>query len=449
MRNKPLSVQIWLFLGATLAAVLFVVVLGPIVFRGFFIPDIYQLIETSQESFLADGLPDPQEHLPPDSRGPQLPRVTHFYLSKTEGKISPPHLHPAFLAEVKENAGLQREQSRRYKTEAGGDAIFYVIRRVDNDFLVSFMSDIFHDNVFLTLFRRLIKLILLIFLVSLLPSLWLAKYITRPLVALEAHVRQIASRDWSTPIQLDRSDEIGRLAASVEWMRSQLSSQEQERRIFLQDISHELKTPVMVIRSYARSINDGIFPKGDIYSSIEVIEQEAERLERRVRQLLYHTKLDYTAGKLNIEPFALAELVEDIIDRMRWRRPELEWNLELVPVTLNGDREQWMVALENLLDNQIRFAKKQIAVCLTSYPAYAALSIQNDGPPIDREIKNTLFEPYRKGPSGEFGLGLSIVRRVAENHSAQIQVCEEEGAVAFRLTIPHSRWQITEFYLPK
>ncbi|MBS3946739.1 MAG: HAMP domain-containing histidine kinase [Dethiobacter sp.] len=439
MKNKPLSVQIWLFLGATLAVILFLAVLVPIVFRGFFTPDIYQLIETSQESFLAGGLPDSLDPLPPDSQGPQGPRITHFYLSEAKGETIPPRLHPAFLAEMKENAGLQREPSRRYKLETDSGAIFYVIRRVEGDFLVSFMRDVFHDNVFLTLFRRLIKLILLIFLVSLLPSLWLAKYITRPLVELEEHVRRIANRDWSTPIQLNRRDEIGRLAASVEWMRSQLSNQEQERRTFLQNISHELKTPVMVIRSYTRSISDGIFPKGDIHSSILVIEQEAERLERRVRQLLYHTKLDYSAGKLNMEPFDLAELVEDIIDRMRWRRPELEWNLELVPVTLNGDREQWMVALENLLDNQIRFAEKQIAVSLTSPPGQAVLRIWNDGPPIDREILSTLFEPYRKGPGGEFGLGLSIVRRVAENHCALIQTSEEDGGVAFHLVIPRNR----------
>jgi len=439
MKNKPLSIQIWLFLGATLAAVLLMAVSVPIVFRGFFTPDIYQLIETSQETFLAGGLPDPLELLPPDSHDPQRPRIMHFYLSETGGEITPPRLHPIFLAEVKENARLQQEPSRRYKLETDNGAIFYVIRRVEGDFLVSFMSDIFHDNVFLTLFRRLIKFILLIFLISLLPSLWLAKYITRPLVTLEAHVRQIANRDWSTPIHLNRSDEIGKLAASVEWMRSQLSSQEQERRTFLQNISHELKTPVMVIRSYARSINDGIFPKGDIYSSILVIEQETERLERRVRQLLYHTKLDYTAGSLNIEPFDFAELVEEIVDRIRWRRTELEWNLELIPVTLNGDREQWMVALENLLDNQIRFAEKQIAVSLTSDSGHAALRIWNDGPPIDPEILSNLFEPYRKGPSGEFGLGLSIVRRVAENHSAQIQTYEEDGGVTFRLVIPRSR----------
>ena len=58
MKNKPLSVQIWLFLGATLATVLLVAVSIPIVFRGFFTPDIYQLIEASQESFLANGLSD-------------------------------------------------------------------------------------------------------------------------------------------------------------------------------------------------------------------------------------------------------------------------------------------------------------------------------------------------------------------------------------------------------
>lgn len=442
MKNKPLSIQIWVFLGGTLAAILLLALLAPIAFRGLFTPDIYVSIENAQESFLSDGFSDSLEIPLSDTQDPQGPRITHFFLAKSGSLKAPTRLHQVFLAEVRENAITQQEQSQRYKLETDAGTIFYVIRQVQADgqegFLVSYMRNVFHDNLLRALFRRLIHITVFIFIISLLPSLWLAKYITRPMVALEAHVRRIADRDWSTPIHLDRSDEIGRLAASVEWMRSQLSSQENERRTFLQNISHELKTPVMIIRSYTRSIHDGIFPKGDIYSSVEVIEQEAERLERRVRQLLYHTKLDYTIDQKNIEPFDLSELVEDIVDRMRWRRPELEWNLELTPAMVEGDREQWMVALENLLDNQIRFADKRIVITLNREDATVALRIWNDGPSIDPNVLSTLFEPYRKGLNGEFGLGLSIVRRVAKNHNAVIRASEEDAGVAFHLSIPSS-----------
>ncbi|MCG6197942.1 sensor histidine kinase, partial [Anoxybacillus sp. LAT_38] len=76
------------------------------------------------------------------------------------------------------------------------------------------------------------------------------------------------------------SDEIGRLARSIERMRERLVRQDEAQQAFLQDVSHELKTPVMVIRSYAQSILDGIYPRGDLQGSVQVIDSEAERLEK-------------------------------------------------------------------------------------------------------------------------------------------------------------------------
>lgn len=101
---------------------------------------------------------------------------------------------------------------------------------------------------------------LAVFILSWIPSLWLSRYLTRPLVEMETNIARLAEREWHRPFVLDRKDEIGKLARSFENMRIRLVKQDEAQQSFLQNISHELKTPVMVIRSYAQSILDGIYP---------------------------------------------------------------------------------------------------------------------------------------------------------------------------------------------
>ncbi len=278
----------------------------------------------------------------------------------------------------------------------------------------------------------------LAFILSWLPSLGLARYLTGPLVTLEKRVEKLADRDWQEPIKLERNDEIGRLGKSVEQLRQQLVLQDEAQQSFLQNISHELKTPVMVIQSYIQAIKDGIFPKGDLTRTLQVIEEEADRLQKLIYNLLYLTKLDYLAThKPTREIFEMDKLIKHVVERLRWHRKELDWSLKLSPIKINGDIEQWRVVLENLLDNQIRYANSKIDIALTSEDETSAiLHIYNDGPNIEPEIMETLFRKYNKGYKGKSGLGLAIVNRIVSLHGGKIRVENEENGVSFYISVP-------------
>jgi two-component system sensor histidine kinase CssS len=195
----------------------------------------------------------------------------------------------------------------------------------------------------------------------------------------------------------------------------------------------------MVIRSYAQSIQDGIYPKGDLQTSVDVIDQEAERLEKRIRSLLYLTKLDYlsTQKQVRLETVRLDRLAEEVVERLRWKRPELEWSLRLDPLTVRGDREQWTIALENMLDNQIRYAASGISVSTEAVGPGGGgglFKVRNDGPPIEPDLLAGLFGEFRKGQHGEFGLGLAIVKRIADLHQASVTAVNTAEGVEFRVT---------------
>ncbi|MDI5788331.1 HAMP domain-containing protein [Bacillus licheniformis] len=128
-------------------------------------------------------------------------------------------------------------------------------------------------------------------LLSWIPSIWLAKYLSRPLVTLEKHVKQISKQDWDDPVIVDREDEIGKLGHTIEDMRQSSSRKMRQNARSCKHLPRP-ETPVMVIRGYTQSIKDGIYPKGDLENTIEVIEGEAENL-KEIKDLLYLTKLDY------------------------------------------------------------------------------------------------------------------------------------------------------------
>jgi two-component system sensor histidine kinase CssS len=361
--------------------------------------------------------------------------------------ITSPTISIDFLSEVREKIETQNASSQRYSGQINSRKMFYVISRGkiwDHDvYLVSYMWDSYRDDLVHTLFRRLVVVMTFILLLSWIPAIFLSRYLSKPLVALERRVKKLANHEWDESFQLDRKDEIGELGDSIEQLRNQLLKQDESQQSFLQHVSHELKTPVMVIRSYSQAIRDGIYPKGNLDCTLQVIDNESERLEKRIGNLLYLTKLDYLSlHNTSKEIFALDELIREVVERLRWRRNELDWFVKLEPIKIKGDIEQWIVVLENLLDNQIRYSDTKISIFLTKSieddKEKALLKMWNDGAPIEDKIMERLFDKFNKGYKGQFGLGLAIVYRIVTLHDSRIWAENEEEGVSFYVEIPLS-----------
>ena len=451
LKHKPLSMQIWLIFGFTMVLSIFLMMLVPWFLAYFFSPGVHNYINRAQETVLDD-----YEHSQMSLEEiPYVETTVKRYFSSTVyhmvieqgGMVHTSNLFPEdLLNEIKEEISvLDKNGVSPVEGFIGEASIFYVARSIngagEKAYLVSYMWDIYQDEVFQGVFYRLIGMIGLILLLCLFPALLLARYISKPLVKLESHVRSIAERDWHHSIEVNRGDEIGSLAVSIEKMRQRLIQQDQAQQSFIQNISHELKTPVMVIRSYSQSISDGIFPQGDLASTVKVIDEESERLERRIQDLLYLTKIDYLSTHEPVnEQTELSAVLEDVVRRLSRRRSEINWTISISPLEVPGSVEQWTVVFENLIDNQIRYAARQIVIkaaeghqdnCKT-----ALIRLWNDGPPIDDKVKSRLFQQFSHGPGGQFGLGLSIVQRLVWLYRGRVWADNEDGGAAFYVEIP-------------
>ena len=130
-------------------------------------------------------------------------------------------------------------------------------------------------------------------------------------------------------------------------------------------------------------------------------------------------------------------VIENVVERLRWQRPELNWVVQLTPLTIIGNVEQWVVVMENLLDNQIRYAGSKIEITLQKdindiiESNKGLLHIYNDGPGIEEENLARIFDRFQIGKQGEFGLGLTIVSRVVAMHGGEIWAQNETAGVSF------------------
>jgi len=375
--------------------------------------------------------------------GAESPALRHFIADSPAGMISTGDARTdPFVSAIRKHAAEQAGEVARYSMQVGDATLFYVIRKPSADgkpfYIVSYAWGSYRNGLVDGMYGRMLWLMAALIVLGWLPCWLIARYLTKPLVEMERQVGRLAEREWDEPLALPsaRRDEIGRLARAIEAMRARLRRQDRNQQFFLQNISHELKTPVMVIRSYAESIKDGIMPKGSLEGSLAVILKESERLEGRVRDLLYLNKMKFAGGRASpAEIFEIGELAEDTIERLRQRRSDIGWALDIEKdVLLAGDREQWRVLFENLLDNQLRYARTRIAVHIgKSVRQRPAIRIANDGPPLGDGEAAKLFEPFHTGAEGQFGLGLAIVRQIAENHGMEVCAANESGEVAFHI----------------
>lgn len=263
-----------------------------------------------------------------------------------------------------------------------------------------------------------------------------AQVIAKPLKELERFTLKIAKKDWKEPIKLKNEDEIGRLGDAMNHMQRELKRADEEEKMFLQSISHDLKTPVMVIMSHADAIVDGVYIDS-VEKTAEIIKEEAISLEKKIKKLLYLNTLDYVLDNNNENiMFNLQHLLLHIINRFELINSKIEWDLDIDDITVYGNEDKLKVALENILDNGLRYAEGKMYVALKHKDSYANIEIYNDGPQINKEHVEHIFDTHYKDKTGNFGLGLAITKKIIDFYNGEIKVVNREKGVSFLIKYP-------------
>jgi len=285
-----------------------------------------------------------------------------------------------------------------------------------------------HDNYLL----YLVALILLI-LISYFPSKFIANQISKPIRELEDYAIEVSNRNWDADHPETDVLEIDQLCKSLDKMKKNLRIAEERDRQFLQKTSHDLKTPVMIIKGYAQAMIDGI-EVDESYPTASVILNESNRLERKIQQLLQLNMIGHSLEQHD-EIIRLDRLLKSLISRFKVVKPDLDWQVDLTYYELKGNAESLLVSFENIFENQIRYAKSKIAVEMIDNGHQLCINIRNDGDHFTVDNPEILFDAYKKDMEGKFGLGLAIVKKVIESHDGIIEAKNEEEGVLFKITL--------------
>ncbi len=310
-------------------------------------------------------------------------------------------------------------------------------------------------------------LLLLLILSSLLAAVVssrAARTISAPFSQLNLHLGSLADRKFGAHLQLPVDDELQEFVTRINLLSEKLETDDAAQKVFLQNASHEFRTPLMSIRSYAEGIRHGIVEPDQ---GVSVILEETARMTLLVNDLLYLSRLEAMDGASPAEQVVLSELVDQCRDRMAIiameRGIRLETNNPDEIVRVVGDAGQLGRALDNLVDNCIRHAASSVWVRLffnkpesqagadsslemqgevpategrEGIGAACLLVVEDDGPGFSEADLPHLFERFYKGRNGHFGLGLAIVRQVAERHGGYVVALNTSHGARFELWLP-------------
>ncbi|MDD9149428.1 MULTISPECIES: HAMP domain-containing sensor histidine kinase [unclassified Sporolactobacillus] len=343
--------------------------------------------------------------------------------------------------EMKGHIKQQKASIQRYELVYRGSTLYYVVRRVnvnmETGYLISYMWNTYTNELMHKLWARLIFIFVLTGILGLFIAFWLARYLKRPLDILGSRFEEISRLNWEKPFEWKGDYEFERLSSQFEKMRLNLMRYDESQKVFLQQASHELKTPIMVVHSYAQSVKDGIYPKGDLMDSMDVIIHESEQMEKRVRKLLYFTRFDSLRDqKIHFTRMAFGDIALFIKKRLKTQRPDIRIHVSGEETAVWGDKEQWQTVFENLVENGLRYAKQNIWVTAEERNGETIMVVENDGRKIPENEMEAMFEPFKKGEKGQFGLGLAIVKRIVLHHRGGIRVENSANGVAFIITVP-------------
>jgi len=270
----------------------------------------------------------------------------------------------------------------------------------------------------------------------------------KPIREMAQATRQYAEGDFDIRMNdYGREDEIGELAASFNNMAESLQQTERQRREFIANISHELKTPMTTIAGYTDGILDGTIPPENEKQYLQIIANESRRLSRLVRRMLDVSQLQAMDPLRGGNHFDICESMRRVLISMEKkindRHLDVDADIPDEPILVLGDNDMITQVIYNLLENAAKFAREDSTLYLgvAMMDGKARVTVRNIGDTIPAEELPLLFERFHKSDKSRsedkdgYGLGLYIVKTILQQHKEEINVTSENGVTTFTFSL--------------
>jgi Signal transduction histidine kinase len=274
----------------------------------------------------------------------------------------------------------------------------------------------------------------------------MSERVLKPLNELIRATAVVSTGDFGVRVnEIDGDSEIADLLRNFNHMAEELGGIEMFRSDFINDFSHEFKTPIVSIRGFAKQLqNESLSPeKRKEYT--DIIVSESERLSSMATNILLLAKLENQQIVVDQRDYELDEQVRDcvILLEREWERKKLELDLRLEPVTIRGNADMLSQLWINLIDNAIKYSRDEgsIAIACDASLDTVRFEIADDGIGMDEDTMKHAFDKFYQGDRSHAargnGLGLSIVKMIVELAGGRISVRSELGrGTVFTVFLP-------------
>ena len=337
--------------------------------------------------------------------------------------------------------GFSQSQSRQIKTEIGEDGEVYdisIAESANSNARINLMV----KDLFFTAF------VILIF-TALAVGLWIYRSIATPLVKLKKATQNIKDGNLDFVLDVQGNDEFAELCQDFEEMRRRLKESteeksliEKENKELISNISHDLKTPITAVKGYVEGIMDGVADtpeKMDRY--VRTIYNKTNEMDHLINELTFYSKIDtnripYTFSKLNVEDY-FGDCAEEVGLEMETKGIELVYaNYVENNVLVIADGEQIRRVIHNIISNAIKYMDKSrgiIQIRIKDVGDFIQVEIEDNGKGIGSKDLPYIFDRFyrtdvsRNSSKGGSGIGLSIVKKILEDHGGKVWATSREG----------------------
>lgn len=295
--------------------------------------------------------------------------------------------------------------------------------------------------------ERHVNLLIYVFFLSLVASLILVRYFTKPLSVLSRAAEKISDGDFSVRVseKLNRKDEIGILASDFDMMAEKLCINRENQECMLRDISHELRSPLTRLRL---SLELARKKAGEnATGALDRIETESERLNEMIGWLLEISRVK--TSDFPIEKFYINDVTDEIIADGEF---EATANGKILKCTMErnsameGNRQWIKSGLENIVRNAIRYSDHKVDINIARDEGCIRILVSDDGTGVDEKHLKNIFTPFyrvqddRDRKTGGTGLGLSISKTCVEVHNGSIRAFNNKsGGLTIEMLLPEVR----------
>ena len=294
-----------------------------------------------------------------------------------------------------------------------------------------------------------IAIVLILLFTSLMLTWWFRKGVFIPVNELNIAMRKIKEGNFEYVLETDMKGEIGDLYRNYEDMRLRLKesteencANEKQNRELISNISHDLKTPITAIKGYVEGIMDGVADtpeKMDKY--IKTIYNKANDMERLINELTYYARIDnnripYNFHRINVADY-FGDCVEEVGMDLEQKNIKLNYcNLAQPDTVVIADPEQMKKVINNIINNSVKYMDKpkgEIDIRILDEADSIRIEIEDNGKGIAQKDLGKIFERFyrtdasRNSAQGGSGIGLSIVKKIIEDHGGYIWATSKEG----------------------